>query len=119
MMELDAILYTIRRHGGLPEIYGASEVAVEAAREYFLRSAGEMDRRLADGRPHLTGDDFTVADLIVKTCLDWAAVLYQIPLPEGLAAFSARISERPAFGASMAQNFPPEVMQALAGGSTE
>ncbi len=119
MVEMDAILYTIRRHEGLPEVYGASETAVKAAREYFLRSAGEIERRLADGRPHLLGDAFMVADLIVKTCLDWAVVVCRIELPEVLAAYSGRISQRPAFGPSMAQNFPPEAMAAITGGASE
>ena len=116
MVEMDAILYTIRRHAGLPEIYGPSETAVEAARAYFLRSAGEIERRLGDGRPHLLGDDFSVADLIVKTCLDWAAVACRIPLSPTLADYSARLAERPAFGPSMEQNFPPEAVAAMSGG---
>jgi len=119
MVEMDAILYTIRRHEGLPDVYGASETAVKAAREYFLRSASEIERRLSDGRPHLLGDEFMVADLIVKTCLDWAAVACRIELPAVLAAYSARISERPAYGRSMAQNFPPEVMAAITGDASE
>ena len=113
MTEIDAILYTIRRHEGLPEIYGASEVAVEAAKEYALRSFGEMERRLSDGRPHLLGEDFMVADLLVKTCLDWATAVCKIPLPESLAAYGQRIAARPAYSTAMAQNFPPEVMAAL------
>ncbi len=119
MTEMDAILYTIRRHEGLPEIYGASEVAVSAARDYFLRSAGEIERRLADGRPHLLGEAFTVADLIVKTCLDWATLARGVELPGILADYAARISQRPAFGPSMARNFPPEAMAALTGGAPE
>jgi len=119
MVEMDAILYTIRRHEGLPEVYGPSETAVRAARAYFLRSAGEIERRLADGRTHLLGNEFTVADLIVKTCLDWATLLCRIELPETIAAYGARISERPAFGPSIGQNFPPEAMKALRGGTPE
>ena len=119
MTEMDAILYTIRRHEGLPEVYGASEVAVAAARDYFLRSAGEIERRLADGRPHLLGDAFTVADLIVKSCLDWAKLVRGLELPGILSDYAARISERLAFGPSMARNFPPEAMAALEGAAPE
>ncbi len=115
MIEIDAILYTIRRHEGLPEIYGASENAVLAAREYALRSFGEIERRLADGRPYLMGDDFTVADLLVKTCLDWSVFVCRIPIPEILSTYAERIATRPAFGAAMTQNFPPEAMAALTG----
>jgi len=117
MIEIDAILYTIRRHEGLPEIYGASENAVVAAREYALRSFGEIERRLADGRPHLLGDHFTVADLLVKTCLDWAVFVCRIAVPEVLTAYAEKIATRPAYGAAMTQNFPPEAMAALTGNS--
>lgn len=116
MVEMDAILYTIRRHEGLPEVYGASPVAVDAARAYFQRASEEIGRHLADGRPHLLGEAFTVADLIVKTCLDWAAMLDPVPLDASdasLQAYSARLSERPAFREAMRVNFPPEARAAL------
>jgi glutathione S-transferase len=113
MTEMDALLYTIRRHAGLPEIYGESEVAVRAAEDYFLRSAGEVESRLRDGRPHLLGDDFSVADLLLKTCLDWAGFV-GIAIPEALARYAAAIGERPAFGVAMKVNFPPEALAALA-----
>jgi glutathione S-transferase len=115
MTEVDAILYVIRRHDGLPEIYGASEVAVQAAREYTLKSLGEFERRLVDGRSHLLGGEFTVADLLLKTCLDWAAFVYQMPLPDLLVAYSLRVAERPAYAKAMQQNFPPEIMNQLVG----
>lgn len=112
MTEMDAALYVMRRHDGLPEVYGASDVAVRAARDYFLRSSEEIDRRLDDGRPCLLGDDFTIADLLVKTCLDWARMIYGIPLAPRLVEFSERLAQRPAFGAAMQQNFPPEALAA-------
>lgn len=116
MTEMDAILYTIRRHEGLPEIYGASEVAVSAAREYFLRSAGEMERRLGDGRPYLMGDDFSVADLLFKTCLDWAVFACSIELPSALGTYFGTCSARPAYTLAMKDNFPSEALAALTGG---
>lgn len=118
MTEMDAILYTIRRHGGLPEIYGASETAVSAAREYFVRSAGEMERRLEDGRPYLLGSDFTVADLLFKTCLDWAVMVCKIELPTALRDYFGAISARPAYTKAMSMNFPPEALAAVTGGQS-
>jgi len=117
MTEIDALLYTMRRHEGLPEVYGASEVAVRAARDYCQRSVSEMERRLADGRPFLTGDAFSVADLLFKTCLDWAVMIYQLPLPTALGGYFGAISARSAYGEAMSLNFPPESRAALA--STE
>jgi len=113
MTEIDAILYTIRRHEGLPEIYGASAEAVAAARQYFLRSASEMERRLSDGRPYLLGEEFSVSDLILKTCLDWAVILCRIELPTALRSYSDSVSARPAYTQAMKMNFPPEALAAL------
>ena len=115
MTEMDAILYTIRRHEGLPEVYGESKVAASAAREYFLRSAGELERRLAKGSRYLHGEAFTVADLLVKTCLDWSSVVCGIQLPPMLAEYSGAIASRPAYGAAMKMNFPPAAMAAISG----
>lgn len=114
MMELDAILYVIRRHEGLPETYGESKVACAAAREYFMRQARDIERGLADGRPHLLGDTFSGADLLLMTCLQWAR-LYGIQLSERLEAYSAAISERPALREAVAKNFPPAAVAALTG----
>ena len=118
MTEMDAILYTIRRHEGLPEIYGASAVAVEAARAYFLRSCAELESRLQDGRAYLAGPAFQVADLLAKTCLDWARSVCRIELSADLLLYSARIAERPAFIAAMKRNFTPAAMAALSGAPT-
>jgi glutathione S-transferase len=114
MTELDAPLYVIRRHAGLPEIYGESAVAVEAARGYFLRSVEEIERRLADGRPFLLGGGFTVADLLLKTCLDWGG-FSQLALPKSLTAYSASLGERPAYQIAMKKNFTAASLAALTG----
>ena len=114
MSEMDSALYIVRRHGGLPDVYGESEMAVKSAKKYFLRSAKEMEVRLRDGRPHLQGDDFSVADLLLKTCLDWAAFV-QIDLPGSLVSYSTAISKRPAFAVAMKKNFTPAALAALQG----
>lgn len=114
MTEMDAALYTIRRHGGLPEIYGESTAAVESAGAYFLRSARELEDRLRDGRSHLLGDDFSVADLLLKTCLDWARFA-ALELPESLTVYSSAIGQRPAYLIAMKRNFTPEASAALTG----
>lgn len=119
MTEMDALLYVVRRHGGLPEIYGASEVAVQSALEYFVRSREEIERRFADDRPYLLGDTFSVADLVVKSCVDWAAALYELPVPQSLAAWSKRVAERPAFGQAMKTNYTAKAMAAIRGEYTE
>src|SRR4029453_17872961 len=60
LMELDATaLYVLRRHEGLADVYGVAPEACTAARDYFQRMVGEIERRLADGRPHLLGSEFS------------------------------------------------------------
>jgi glutathione S-transferase len=114
LTELDAALYVIRRHEGLPDVYGASPVACDAARGYFLRGLGEIERRLADGRTHLLGPRFGAADLVLHTCLAWAAFV-GIELPRGLVAYRDRIAARPALARAMAVNFTPAALAALTG----
>jgi len=114
LTELDAALYIIRRHEGLPAVYGEAPAACSAARAYFLRGLGEVERRLADGRPHLLGDAFSAADLLLITCLAWAR-LVAIELPESLAGYCERIHQRAAFGRAVRVNFPPEAVAALRG----
>lgn len=115
MTEMDALLYVIRRHEGLSDIYGKSEIACNGARDYFVRSAEEMERRLAGHKRYLQGETFQVADVLLKTCLDWAG-LCAITLPDSLQAYSARIATRPAYSKAIGINFTPEAMAALARG---
>ena len=104
--EIDATaLYVMRRHVGLPQIYGEAPVAVEAAAAYFARQMGQVERTLADGRSYLMGDRFTAADILLSTCITWA-VGYQIPVAESVRAFNERATSRPAFQAAQACNKP-------------
>ena len=112
LTELDATLYVIRRHEGLASIYGSSATACEAARQYFLRGAGELQRQLADGRAYLLGDAFSALDILVTTCLDWATFV-AVELPDALLAYKQRIARRDAYVKAMARNFPPAALEAL------
>ena len=112
LMELDAPLYVIRRHKGLPEIYGASPTAVKSAEEYFRRQAGVIEDWLSSDGPHLMDRGFTGADLLLGTCSAWAQFV-GIELSETLARHLARVSERDGFKAARARNFPPAAMAML------
>ena len=58
-MELDATsLYVLRRHEGLPQIYGAAPVATEVARAYFTKMIEAAAMRYAGRSTYLLGDDF-------------------------------------------------------------
>lgn len=106
MTELDATsLYVIRRHVGLPQIYGEAPEAVRAARAYFDRQAGTIATQLGDGRPWLMGEAFTGADILLATTLDWA-MISDIALPEPLLAYRERARARPAYAAARQANKP-------------
>jgi len=105
-MELDATsLYVLRRHEGLPQIYGEAPVANDAARAYFTRmidSAGEM---LNPAQPYLLGDHFTGVDILMTTCLTWA-VNYRLALPNVFSQYLQRLVLRPAYLRALDVNQP-------------
>lgn len=106
MSELDAgSLYVVRRHEGLPEIYGEAPAAVESAKNYFLHNLEAMAPRIASQPPYLFGELFSTADILLMTCLDWAA-LGGLSLPETVSAYRQRVAQRPAYQAAMKKNFP-------------
>ena len=71
--ELDATsLYVLRRHEGLPHIYGYAPTACAAARAYFTRMALAAAERIKDGRTFLLGNKLTGADIMMVSTLDWA-----------------------------------------------
>ena len=65
-----------------------------------------VERVLADGRPHLLGDRFSAADLLLVTCLTWAA-RYGVPVADAVAAYAARITPRPAHVRALEANRAP------------
>ncbi|MCI5045205.1 MAG: glutathione S-transferase family protein [Aquisalinus sp.] len=102
--ELDETsLYVMRRHRDLSEIYGASEEVVKAAGAYAERHLGVMAEHLND-REYLMGDGFSLPDLLLVTCLDWAT-FYGLNVPAPLQAYKARIAQRPAYQKSMYTNY--------------
>jgi glutathione S-transferase len=104
--ELDAgSLYIVRRHEGLAETYGQAPVAVDAAKTYFLHNLEAMAPRLVGNPPYLFGNRVSAADILLMTCLDWAA-LTGLSLPAGMSAYRERLAERPAYRAAMKKNFP-------------
>jgi glutathione S-transferase len=105
--ELDAgSLYVMRRHAGLEHIYGAAPKAVDAARTYFMENAEAMAPRIAKSGRYLMGEQFSIADILLMTCLDWA-VTDRIPLSDTLHAYRSRIAVRPAYQQALERNFPP------------
>lgn len=107
-MELDATsLYVLRRHEGLPAIYGEAPVATAAARAYFDRMLGAAANRLDDGRGFLLGDEFSGADIMMATCLDWADRL-ALALPDAFRDYLTRVGGLQSAALALAANTPRE-----------
>lgn len=106
MTELDAgSLYVVRRHDGLPALYGAAPTAVQAAKKYFSDNLEAMISRIRRSS-YLCGDKPGAADILLTTCLEWAVVC-NIALPPGIDDYRLRLTQRPAFQAALKANFPP------------
>ena len=107
MTELDAnALYTIRRHGYLPEVYGDAPAAVAAARDYFGHQLDGMEERITGAGPFLMGERISVADVLFMSCLEWAR-RYEVPVPGYLAPYERRLGARPAYRETLAENYRP------------
>jgi glutathione S-transferase len=105
LSELDAgSLYVVRRHDGLQQIYGEAPTAVASAKSYFLHNIEAMTARIASENTYLFGDRLSVADILLMTCLDWAASC-RIALPEIWSHYRQRVALRPAYQAALKKNF--------------
>ena len=104
MMELDAdTLYVIRRHEGLPELYGKAPNAVKAATDCFRKQAQAAAQRLASTGPFVLGERFSGADVLLTTCLA-GAVRNRIELPDLLQKYMERCTARDAYRLAEAAN---------------
>jgi glutathione S-transferase len=75
----------------------STDAQKEAARQAVAGKLDWLEGRLADGRAHLTGQDFTIADAYAFVVANWSnftgIALSRWP---NLSAFVARVAERPA-----------------------
>lgn len=107
LSELDATtLYVLRRHEGLPAIYGEALNANAAARTYFGKQMRSVERALADAREFLVNDRFSVADIMLCSCLSWAHSVH-IPLKDFVLQYNRRIMAREAYRAAALVNTAP------------
>lgn len=103
-MELDAhTLYVMRKHQDLVDLYGNAPAAIAEAIAGFTKQVAVAHSRL-EARPYLLGEQFTAADLLLSTCLDWA-VAYKLHLTPVLNTYRKQIQQRPAFIAASKINF--------------
>jgi glutathione S-transferase len=103
-MELDATtLYPMRRHSLLKHIYGDAPAAVESSRAYFLKQLDHVDQTLQASGHFLMGEDFTIADILLTTCLTWAIAL-EVPVHDNCRAYLQRVMARPAYQTASVAN---------------
>lgn len=94
--DLDGILWNTAKHSFvLPEELRTS--GVKAAAQYdFANSLINLEKRLGNNE-YITGDTFTVPDIIITHCYGWAASA-KFDWPDGkLKEYVERVRLRPAF----------------------
>jgi glutathione S-transferase len=102
--ELDATaLYVLRRHADLHAIYGEAPTANKTAKEYFDRMIQSAVGRVPEDG-YLLGEQFTGADILFTTCLNWAKTRYDLPIPARFERYLDLTTQRPAFDAAMRAN---------------
>ena len=113
--ELDETsLYVMRRHSDLAEVYGASEEVTASAAGYLKRHLDILEEHLQD-REYLMAQGFSLPDLLLMSCLDWA-IFYGVDLPPALMTYRDRIAQRPAYEKAMQINYP-DLFGGLANGT--
>jgi glutathione S-transferase len=97
----------MRRHraDALGHIYGVAPEVVAQAGEYFRQQLRHVEVALADGRTFLMGDQFTSADVLLTTCLDWA-IAYGVGICDNAQPYLKRIQSREAYQRAAAANVP-------------
>jgi glutathione S-transferase len=107
--ELDSTsLYVMRRHSAdaLGPIYGVAPDVVTKAGEYFREQLRHVEVALGDGRRFLMGDQFTSADILLTTCLEWA-IAYGVGICDNAHPYLEHIKTRPGYVRGTAANVPP------------
>ena len=93
MDEVEAPLWLIARHTfALPE-----DRRLPAVKDSARLDAAEALAALPAPGGFAAGDEFTVADIVLAHCIRWATNAKVEPIPDALAAYAARMTERPAF----------------------
>jgi glutathione S-transferase len=104
--ELDETsLYVMRRHSDMRQLYGEAPVAIDAAATYFGKQMRTVERALEADTHYVLGERFTVADILLSTCVTWA-VHYGIPVADSAIAYNARVTARPSYARAELANGP-------------
>jgi len=95
--ELDGALWWAAKNSFvLPEDLRSDKAAAACEFDY-MRGLGHLETRLGDNQ-YVTGDEFTVPDLIIGHCMGWGINAMKWEPPKGpLRDYLERLRERPAF----------------------
>jgi glutathione S-transferase len=105
LSELDETsLYVVRRHRDLAHIYGESPVVVEACFEYLGRHLRVVEAHLS-GRAYVLDGGFSLADIMLTTCLTWAKD-YGAELGVASLEYVQRMKQREAYRRAIKINYP-------------
>ncbi len=101
--EMEGALWCAAKHSFvLPEDLRVPAVK-DACRHDFANAIERLAARLGD-RDYLTGDAFTIPDLLAAHCGSWAAnAKFAIPADGPVASYFARIMQRPAYQRAQAK----------------
>ena len=95
--ELDETsLYVMRRHSDMRQTYGEAPVAIEAAATYFRKQMRTVERALETNPCYILGERFTAADILLSTCITWAAHC-GIRVADSVIAYNGRVTARPSY----------------------
>ena len=104
LMELDATsLYVVRRHGGLPQIYGEAPAAVSSSITYFE----DMFEAAADRIPDagfVWGSTFSEIDILLAIASQWGRMV-KAEIPAVAERHRARMEARVAYQTAREHNF--------------
>ncbi len=102
--ELDETsLYVMRRHGDLKAIFGEAPQAIASAKAYATRHLNLIADHLED-REYVLDGRFGLADIILVSCLDWAAH-YGLDLPRPLTRYREALSRRASYQRAFTANY--------------
>ena len=100
-------LYVMRRHRDLAHIYGDAPEAVSSSADYVRRHFEVVSAHL-ENSDYLMPQGFSLADILLMSCLDWARA-YGIELSPSLLAFQENVSHRPALKRAKKTNYAVEI----------
>jgi len=105
LSELDETsLYVIRRHRDLAHVYGGSSSVVEACFEYLERQLKVVEAHLKE-REFVLDRGFSLADIMLTTCLIWA-VNYGVTLGVCSSAYVSQMKLRESYKRARRVNYP-------------